>query len=901
MSLKPAENKIDPMVARREMNLAALRARQSTLGGSSVLSTAQALVSSAIAGVRAAAAVGSSPASAGSNRNLSTDKFQTSLRAAGINSQSSGGVKYKMYTPGPSTSSGSGSSIGTSNVNSRQGASASSNLGNTLANSLSNLSMRPRAAASQTKFYYYTPPGKTAGQSSERPAPAFSSIPRFSTEPTAMNNMRRPSATGSANNMSALLNANHRNLARDLVSGRMTPASTAAASAIAAAAVQATGSRRSSSTQDGGSTGATQGGVAANVITALLLAKQMMAQSNVTSGEVSNSIVDEDGDVQMENTTDENRSVDDQTMEAIQEALQALGRSLQDGEPGSTGSGSAQGEMPASIAGERFASVPVSMSQPVASAASAKQPPLDDKAFEVPDMTGMTDKERVRVLNRLRKKRWRYNNLDRNRDNDLRTRVVRQATKLYGSENTPEKLAWIEKEFNQRKTRRRDRSTASVPYTMVQKPTPAGLVVANRSVFHPGSTSTTTMTTESLPGGKLTVTPASSFAKPATSTDPSASAALASAKRSVDAFNNTISAQSRQVLTTIDLTKSSESNTSETAITIESDHEEETNSLGMVTPSPNKRKRSISSDQVTFSANTGPPASLSFKPQVGFTTVPHPKLSRISSSVSGISAYPPRTVFTANLLPCQILHNNFNDKSIPKPLPYTPPVSTPNNGRLPPGSGASKNSSLPSTTGNSSTNGTSLLGSSGVSMGRGIPGGPTAGISATSASASAAGSTSNKPGFLSRFPRFNLSAATRPSTLTGGMGPVMNLGGGPPATLSGGMPPSSLSGGGMTSGPASRSPSKGLTPPLSISNGGGVLSRQVIFNSNTTPTTSGGSITGGTTGATSAGGSTVGAVGSGTSSSTSGTSSPSGPSAPLAGHATPRASAPVVVTGPIRP
>lgn len=67
------------------------------------------------------------------------------------------------------------------------------------------------------------------------------------------------------------------------------------------------------------------------------------------------------------------------------------------------------------------------------------------------------EKERVRMENRERKKRWRGQNMDRNRDNDLRGRVTRRATQIYGPANTPQKMKWIEAEFQNRKLKRLER------------------------------------------------------------------------------------------------------------------------------------------------------------------------------------------------------------------------------------------------------------------------------------------------------------------------------------------------------------------------------------------------------------------------------------------------------------
>jgi hypothetical protein len=72
----------------------------------------------------------------------------------------------------------------------------------------------------------------------------------------------------------------------------------------------------------------------------------------------------------------------------------------------------------------------------------------------------------VRLENRDRKKRWREANSDRSipsqknhliidKDNDLRCRVNKRANTIYGSHSSPEKLAFIESEFEKRRGKRK--------------------------------------------------------------------------------------------------------------------------------------------------------------------------------------------------------------------------------------------------------------------------------------------------------------------------------------------------------------------------------------------------------------------------------------------------------------
>lgn len=63
-------------------------------------------------------------------------------------------------------------------------------------------------------------------------------------------------------------------------------------------------------------------------------------------------------------------------------------------------------------------------------------------------------KELVRLENRARKKKWREENAERNKDNDLRSRVWKKASILFGDEDSPKKKEWIETEFNKRREKR---------------------------------------------------------------------------------------------------------------------------------------------------------------------------------------------------------------------------------------------------------------------------------------------------------------------------------------------------------------------------------------------------------------------------------------------------------------
>jgi hypothetical protein len=82
-------------------------------------------------------------------------------------------------------------------------------------------------------------------------------------------------------------------------------------------------------------------------------------------------------------------------------------------------------------------------------------------------------KESVRASNRERKKKWRIHNEERSKytlmlytfylscridkDNDLRCRVNKRASKLYGVADSPAKQKWIQEEFEKRRQKRMDK------------------------------------------------------------------------------------------------------------------------------------------------------------------------------------------------------------------------------------------------------------------------------------------------------------------------------------------------------------------------------------------------------------------------------------------------------------
>ncbi|KAG0168255.1 hypothetical protein DFQ28_005299 [Apophysomyces sp. BC1034] len=65
--------------------------------------------------------------------------------------------------------------------------------------------------------------------------------------------------------------------------------------------------------------------------------------------------------------------------------------------------------------------------------------------------------QKVRADNRERKKRWRAQNEERNKDNDLRCRVNKRAHKLFGKDDGEHKRRWIEDEFLKRQMKRKEK------------------------------------------------------------------------------------------------------------------------------------------------------------------------------------------------------------------------------------------------------------------------------------------------------------------------------------------------------------------------------------------------------------------------------------------------------------
>ncbi|KAK9700797.1 hypothetical protein K7432_012024 [Basidiobolus ranarum] len=65
--------------------------------------------------------------------------------------------------------------------------------------------------------------------------------------------------------------------------------------------------------------------------------------------------------------------------------------------------------------------------------------------------------EKMRAENRERKKKWRQQNEERNKDNDLRCRVNKRANKLFGPGPSDHKTRWTEEEFKKRQQKRKEK------------------------------------------------------------------------------------------------------------------------------------------------------------------------------------------------------------------------------------------------------------------------------------------------------------------------------------------------------------------------------------------------------------------------------------------------------------
>lgn len=199
-----------------------------------------------------------------------------------------------------------------------------------------------------------------------------------------------------------------------------------------------------------------------NLLVALLLAKRAFGSPE-----------DEDNDSPSEPIAiEKNHSeiVDAETMKAIQAALEAVGTSLagEENKDKSSAAAVSKSSLPPlplptypQYTTSRTSSPTPSdgTAQTSRGSFSTMSSPMRRPRRKLNGSGVMTtdDRERVRHENRERKKRWRGQNMDRNRDNDLRGRVTRKANQIYGAANTPQKMKWIEGEFQNRRMKRMER------------------------------------------------------------------------------------------------------------------------------------------------------------------------------------------------------------------------------------------------------------------------------------------------------------------------------------------------------------------------------------------------------------------------------------------------------------
>ncbi|KAJ1657284.1 hypothetical protein IWQ61_003292 [Dispira simplex] len=100
--------------------------------------------------------------------------------------------------------------------------------------------------------------------------------------------------------------------------------------------------------------------------------------------------------------------------------------------------------------------------------------------------------EKMRAENRERKKRWRQNNEERNKDNDLRCRVNKRANKLYGEGPSDAKTRWVEEEFQRRRTRRMSKENKRFGVSTQSVPTSPTLQGNVKTLLTPGNSVPTT-------------------------------------------------------------------------------------------------------------------------------------------------------------------------------------------------------------------------------------------------------------------------------------------------------------------------------------------------------------------------------------------------------------------------
>ncbi|KAJ1658344.1 hypothetical protein IWQ61_002394 [Dispira simplex] len=116
------------------------------------------------------------------------------------------------------------------------------------------------------------------------------------------------------------------------------------------------------------------------------------------------------------------------------------------------------------------------MTSPVSTVNSDDQTSSRKRGRRSTGVARPTARSKADVCERMR--RWRAENAEKNRNNDMRCRVYRLARQRFGLEDTPERQEWIQKEINRRIERRRLRENCkqspfgeSHPYRMCASPT----------------------------------------------------------------------------------------------------------------------------------------------------------------------------------------------------------------------------------------------------------------------------------------------------------------------------------------------------------------------------------------------------------------------------------------------
>uniref|UniRef100_A0A060T5L3 ARAD1B12584p n=1 Tax=Blastobotrys adeninivorans TaxID=409370 RepID=A0A060T5L3_BLAAD len=150
-----------------------------------------------------------------------------------------------------------------------------------------------------------------------------------------------------------------------------------------------------------------------SMLAALLLARQMFADEEATKGP------DDKEDSGKSGMDEPDSELSADAIDAVQQALQALGKSLDE------------------ETRTKDTNRVIAQAKRIRSA-----------------MLSPEKREKIRLDNRTRKQKWRGQNNSRNKDNDLRVRVNRRANILFGPEPSEQKSQWIDTEYHKRRQRR---------------------------------------------------------------------------------------------------------------------------------------------------------------------------------------------------------------------------------------------------------------------------------------------------------------------------------------------------------------------------------------------------------------------------------------------------------------